>query len=54
MTLKYQLKGFDKKWHINTGECKASYTNVPAGKYDFIVYLLINKNKYCWTKYVLL
>ncbi len=45
MTLKYQLKGFDKKWHINTGECKASYTNVPAGKYDFIVYLLINKKQ---------
>src|SRR5687768_18357682 len=33
----YMLKGFDKKWIIAGTNNRASYTNVPGGKYTFLV-----------------
>ncbi|WP_109829720.1 hybrid sensor histidine kinase/response regulator transcription factor [Reichenbachiella versicolor] len=33
----YQLEGFDKDWIEVSGEPKATYTNIPAGKYTFRV-----------------
>lgn len=33
----YYLKNFDQEWHSAQQERKASYTNVPPGKYEFCV-----------------
>lgn len=34
---KYKLEGFDKKWNQVGNQRKATYTNLPAGKYTFRV-----------------
>lgn len=39
----YILKGYDKGWHYVKNQKKATYTNLPPGKYEFIV-KSINKN----------
>ncbi|MEJ6980693.1 two-component regulator propeller domain-containing protein [Pedobacter sp. P351] len=33
----YILKGYDKGWHYVKNQHKATYTNLPPGKYEFIV-----------------
>ncbi|MEQ8238848.1 MAG: two-component regulator propeller domain-containing protein [Cyclobacteriaceae bacterium] len=33
----YMLKGFDKDWSIASNQNFASYTNIPPGKYEFMV-----------------
>lgn len=33
----YRLEGFDKEWNFVGGQTKATYTNLPAGKYIFCV-----------------
>lgn len=33
----YILKGYDKGWHFVKNQKKATYTNLPPGKYEFIV-----------------
>lgn len=34
---KYKLEGFDKEWNFVGNQRKATYTNLPAGKYRFLV-----------------
>ncbi len=37
LTYRYQLKGFDPNWTITNSNSPVTYTNLPAGKYEFIV-----------------
>jgi signal transduction histidine kinase/ligand-binding sensor domain-containing protein/CheY-like chemotaxis protein/AraC-like DNA-binding protein len=36
-TYAYRLSGFDKDWHDNKGQRRATYTNLPPGDYTFEV-----------------
>jgi len=46
----YRLNSFDKKWHDNQGQRRATYTNLPPGDYTFEVKSL-NGNLYDNTPY---
>lgn len=35
---KYKLQGFDEEWHSGFGINEATYTNLPAGEYEFQVF----------------
>ena len=37
ISYKYILEGYEKEWHYNGKNRIASYTNVPPGKYNFVV-----------------
>lgn len=37
ITYAYKLEGFDKSWHMVNDQRKATYTNIPPGKYTFRV-----------------
>lgn len=37
LTYRYQLKGFDTNWTTTNTNSPVTYTNLPAGKYEFIV-----------------
>ena len=41
----YQLKGFDEKWIDAGTKTIAHYTNVPGGKYEFLVKVVTAKNE---------
>jgi signal transduction histidine kinase/ligand-binding sensor domain-containing protein/DNA-binding response OmpR family regulator len=39
----YRLKGFDEEWYYNRSENRATYTNLPPGKYVFEVKCINNE-----------
>ena len=40
LSYKYKLEGFDKQWNYVGTYRRASYSNIPRGKYAFIVYAI--------------
>ena len=44
VSYKYILEGYEKEWHYNGKNRIASYTNVPPGKYTFIVQTIDEAN----------
>lgn len=43
----YKLEGFDKEWYYQTDKRSASYSNLPAGRYRFLVKAANSGGKWC-------
>ena len=48
VTYKYMLKGLDKSWLPETSKNEAFYSNIPPGKYEFLV--MANNGEGVWNK----
>lgn len=46
-TFAYKLEGFDSEWYYQTDKRSASYSNLPAGKYRFLVKAANSDGKWC-------